>query len=112
MSELLIPADYEIRVLLTIKNGEVNERQLLDSEVVGSLETFIVAGRDLGYFASLNTMNNRLLKKAFDRLAAMLRIVDLSLEDIDGTDLNATFCELHEEIMDTESHLKGLILGE
>lgn len=111
MAESLIPADHEIRVLLTIKNGQVTERQLLDKEMVGVLESFVAAGHDLGYFVSRDAMK-KVLKKAFARLDLMQRIVDESLEDLAGTDLIATFCELHEEIIDTENQLKPLISGE
>lgn len=47
MSNSLIPADHEIRVLLTIKNGQVTERRLRDDELVATPERFIEIIRSL-----------------------------------------------------------------
>lgn len=40
-----LPADYEIRVLLTVKNGQVTERRLRPNEIVATPEGFIQAVR-------------------------------------------------------------------
>lgn len=47
MANSLIPADHEIRVLLTIKNGQVTERRLHDDELVATPERFIEIIRSL-----------------------------------------------------------------
>ncbi|EMN5544441.1 hypothetical protein [Enterobacter cloacae] len=38
-----LPADYEIRVLVTVKNGQVTERRLRPDEIVATPEGFIQA---------------------------------------------------------------------
>lgn len=40
-----LPADYEIRVLVTVKNGQVTERRLRPNEIVATPEGFIEAVR-------------------------------------------------------------------
>ncbi|EMV1762006.1 hypothetical protein AABV99_001619 [Enterobacter ludwigii] len=40
-----LPADYEIRVLVTVKNGQVTERRLRPDEIVATPEGFIQAVR-------------------------------------------------------------------
>lgn len=40
-----LPADYEIRVLVTVKNGQVTERRLRSDEMVATPEGFIQAVR-------------------------------------------------------------------
>lgn len=40
-----LPADYEIRILVTIKNGQVTERRLRPNEIVATQEGFIQAIR-------------------------------------------------------------------
>lgn len=40
-----LPADYEIRVLVTVKNGQVTERRLRPNEIVATQEGFIQAIR-------------------------------------------------------------------
>ncbi|HBM2619015.1 MULTISPECIES: hypothetical protein [Enterobacter] len=40
-----LPADYEIRVLVTVKNGQVTERRLRSNEIVATPEGFIQAVR-------------------------------------------------------------------
>lgn len=40
-----LPADYEIRVLVTVKNGQVTERRLRPDEIVATPEGFIPAVR-------------------------------------------------------------------
>lgn len=40
-----LPADYEIRVLVTVKNGQVTERCLRSDEIVATPEGFIQAVR-------------------------------------------------------------------
>lgn len=36
-----LPADYEIRVLVTVKNGQVTERRLRPDEIVATPDGFI-----------------------------------------------------------------------
>lgn len=40
-----LPADYEIRVLVTVKNGQITERHLRPNEIVATPEGFIQAVR-------------------------------------------------------------------
>jgi len=40
-----LPADYEIRILVTVKNGQVTERRLRPNEIVATQEGFIQAIR-------------------------------------------------------------------
>lgn len=40
-----LPADYEIRVLVTVKNGQVTERRLRPDEIVATPDGFIRAVR-------------------------------------------------------------------
>lgn len=48
MNESLVPADHEIRILLTIKNGQVTERRLRDDELVATPAGFVKALRSVG----------------------------------------------------------------
>ena len=45
MDNSALPADYEIRVLVTVKNGQVTERRLRPDEIVATPEGFIQAVR-------------------------------------------------------------------
>lgn len=49
MTDSLIPADHEIRVLLTIKNGQVTERRLHADEILATPERFVDVIRRIGY---------------------------------------------------------------
>ncbi|HGN9463230.1 TPA: hypothetical protein ACK0N4_000891 [Enterobacter cloacae] len=52
-----LPADYEIRVLVTVKNGQVTERRLRPNEIVATLEGFIQAVRQAANAHGLTATN-------------------------------------------------------
>ncbi|RKT92985.1 MULTISPECIES: hypothetical protein [Enterobacter] len=52
-----LPADYEIRVLVTVKNGQVTERRLRPNEIVATAEGFIQAVRQAAGAYGLTATN-------------------------------------------------------
>ncbi|EIC1757104.1 MULTISPECIES: hypothetical protein [Enterobacteriaceae] len=52
-----LPADYEIRVLVTVKNGQVTERRLRPNEIVATPEGFIQAVRQAADAHGLTATN-------------------------------------------------------
>lgn len=48
-----LPDDYEIRVLLTIKNGVVRERRVKPAEMVATQEEFVMVLRQSGEYHGL-----------------------------------------------------------
>lgn len=52
-----LPADYEIRVLVTVKNGQVTERRLRPNEIVATPESFIQAVRQAADAHGLTATN-------------------------------------------------------
>ena len=52
-----LPADYEIRVLVTVKNGQVTERRLRPNEIVATPEGFIQAVRQAANAHGLTATN-------------------------------------------------------
>lgn len=52
-----LPADYEIRVLVTVKNGQITERRLRPNEIVATPEGFIQAVRQAANAHGLTATN-------------------------------------------------------
>ncbi|MDK9583184.1 hypothetical protein [Lelliottia wanjuensis] len=114
MTKSLLPPGLKIRVLTTIENGEVTQEVVSDDRMVLSVADFITVAHRAGLLVSRKVVNSS-LSSVFARIEMVQKIISEGLENLnglEGIDITATLCELHEEIMDIESQLKELSPGE